>query len=416
MSTSFQKETRPNCPTKMETRSNIFTCNSCQIQFSLSEDQRNHMKGEWHRYNLKRRVAQLPPIDEELFTSKVAVLDKKKEEEERDSKLADDLGNLQLSAKQLRKKQREELLEKKRKLLELAKNRLVSNGGRVKMGEDGKIIVEKKEPTVEEQKLKEEVKEAIIKEDKENQVDEEALIKEKLANKVEVPVTKCIFCKDESFENVEGTFEHLFKKHGMYVPERKYLQNPEGLLSYLYEKIGFGNVCLSCNFQGRNFQSIIQHMLSKNHIKIPYENEDEKLEISDFYDFSKTYEVEYEEGANDGEWEDVDEEELEEDDDIEGEKLYASDYGLHLPNGVVLGHRSLVKYYKQNLKPEKEWSEGQGTVMAAETRKFVNTIDSKAIAQQKRVWNRENKSRDRDDRRAQKFINWQPHYRDELLQ
>lgn len=67
----------------METRSNIFTCNSCQIQFSLSEDQRNHMKGEWHRYNLKRRVAQLPPIDEELFTSKVAVLDKKKEEEER---------------------------------------------------------------------------------------------------------------------------------------------------------------------------------------------------------------------------------------------------------------------------------------------------------------------------------------------
>lgn len=374
------------------------------------------MKGEWHRYNLKRRVAQLPPIDEELFTSKVAVLDKKKEEEERDSKLADDLGNLQLSAKQIRKKQREELLEKKRKLLELAKNRLVSNGGRVKMGEDGKIIVEKKEPTVEEQKLKEEVKEAIIKEDKENQVDEEALIKEKLANKVEVPVTKCIFCKDESFENVEGTFEHLFKKHGMYVPERKYLQNPEGLLSYLYEKIGFGNVCLSCNFQGRNFQSIIQHMLSKNHIKIPYENEDEKLEISDFYDFSKTYEVEYEEGANDGEWEDVDEEELEEDDDIEGEKLYASDYGLHLPNGVVLGHRSLVKYYKQNLKPEKEWSEGQGTVMAAETRKFVNTIDSKAIAQQKRVWNRENKSRDRDDRRAQKFINWQPHYRDELLQ
>lgn len=405
----------------METTSATFTCNSCQIQFSSSEDQRNHMKGEWHRYNLKRRVAQLPPISEDMFDTKVSSINKKKNEEENYSTAKDELNNsmkkLELTPKQLRKKQREELLEKKRKLLELAKNRLVSNGGRVKMSEDGKIIVEKKEPTKEEEILKEEVTEAVRKEN-ENIVDEETLIKEKLANKVEVPVTKCIFCKNEEFENVDGTFEHLFKKHGLYIPERTYLINKEGLLLYLYEKIGFGNVCLSCNFQGRNFQSIIQHMLGKNHIKIPYESENDQLEISDFYDFSKSYEVsnKAENGNEEEGWEDVDEEELNEDEDIEGEKLFASDYGLHLPNGVILGHRSLVKYYKQNLKPEKEYTEAQGTVMAAETRNFVKTIDSKAIAQQKRTWNKEAKSRDRNDRRAQKFINWQPHYRDELLQ
>jgi pre-60S factor REI1 len=375
------------------------------------------MKGEWHRYNLKRRVAQLPPISEELFESKVTSVNEKKKEEESTKEIEEGVKNIQLTAKQQRKKQREELLEKKRKLLELAKNRLVSNGGRVKLSEDGKIIVEKKESTNEEQQLKKEVEEAVSKENEENDVDEETLIKEKLANKVDVPITKCIFCKDEEFSIIDETFEHLFKKHGLYVPEKKYLVNKEGLLTYLYEKIGYGNICLSCNFQGRNFQSIIQHMLGKNHIKIPYESEDEKLEISDFYDFSKTYEISTaEDEGNEGEWEDVDDEELENDEDIDGEKLYATDYGLHLPNGVVLGHRSLVKYYKQNLKPEKEFTEAQGTVMAAETRNFVTTIDSKALAQQKRVWSKEAKHRDRDDRRAQKFINWQPHYRDELLQ
>lgn len=408
----------------METVASTYTCNSCQIQFSFPEDQRSHMKGEWHRYNLKRRVAQLPPLSEDMFNTKVATVIEKKQQDDGSEEEVERLGrgvqNVELTPKQLRRKQREELLEKKRKLLELAKNRLVSNGGRVKMGEDGKLVVEKKEATKEEEQLKEEVAEAVRKE-KDSVVDEETLIKEKLANKVDVPVTKCIFCKDEEFEDVDGTFGHLFKQHGLYVPERTYLINKEGLLSYLYEKIGYGNVCLSCNFQGRNFQSIIQHMLSKNHIKIPYETEDEKLEISDFYDFSKTYEVDAaaaagEAGDNDEEWEDVDDEELENDEDIDGEQLYASDYGLHLPNGVVLGHRALAKYYRQNLKPEKELTEAEGTVMAAETRNFVKTIDSKAIAAQKRVWSREAKSKDRDDRRAQKFINWQPHYRDQLLQ
>ncbi|TID13531.1 hypothetical protein CANINC_004889 [Pichia inconspicua] len=402
----------------METRSNIYTCNSCHIQFNKSEDQREHMKGDWHRYNLKRRVAQLPPISEAMFNSKVSSIDNKKQEDDKSVlSLSDDLKTVQISAKQMRKKQREELLEKKRKLLELAKNRLVSNGGRVKLSEDGRVIVEKKEVSAEEEQLEADVKEALRIEEDDNKNLEETIIKEKIENRVDTPVTKCIFCKDTEFENVDETFEHLFKKHGMYLPESKYIVNKSGLLAYLYEKIGFGNVCLSCSFQGRNFQSIIQHMLSKNHVRIPYETEEERLEISDFYDFMSTYEVSTtDNGENEEGWEDVDEESLENDDDIDGEKLYASDFGLHLPNGMVLGHRSLAKYYRQNLKPERELTEAQGTVMAAETRNFVTTLDHKAVSAQKRVWNREAKSRDINDRRAQKFINWQKHYRDELLQ
>ena len=45
-----------------------FTCNTCSLSFPTPEDQRSHMKSDWHRYNLKRRVAQLPCIDEDIFT------------------------------------------------------------------------------------------------------------------------------------------------------------------------------------------------------------------------------------------------------------------------------------------------------------------------------------------------------------
>lgn len=51
-----------------------YTCNSCNLAFPAPEDQRVHMKSDWHRYNLKRRVAELPPIDENLFNSKVSSL------------------------------------------------------------------------------------------------------------------------------------------------------------------------------------------------------------------------------------------------------------------------------------------------------------------------------------------------------
>lgn len=52
----------------------MYTCNSCSLQFPTPEDQRSHMKSDWHRYNLKRRVANLPAIDEELFNEKVQKL------------------------------------------------------------------------------------------------------------------------------------------------------------------------------------------------------------------------------------------------------------------------------------------------------------------------------------------------------
>ena len=48
-----------------------YTCNSCAVAFRNSDAQRNHMRSDWHRYNLKRKVAELPPVSQEDYNEKV---------------------------------------------------------------------------------------------------------------------------------------------------------------------------------------------------------------------------------------------------------------------------------------------------------------------------------------------------------
>lgn len=48
-----------------------FTCINCDARFANADIQREHYKTDWHRYNLKRRVAQLPPVTAEEFQQRV---------------------------------------------------------------------------------------------------------------------------------------------------------------------------------------------------------------------------------------------------------------------------------------------------------------------------------------------------------
>lgn len=48
-----------------------FTCITCRVAFKDLEIQRQHYKSDWHRYNLKRKVAELPPASAEEFQKKV---------------------------------------------------------------------------------------------------------------------------------------------------------------------------------------------------------------------------------------------------------------------------------------------------------------------------------------------------------
>ncbi|AET40667.1 Rei1p Ecym_6287 [Eremothecium cymbalariae DBVPG len=392
----------------------VYTCNSCGLGFSLSEDQRSHMKSGWHRYNLKRRVANLPSIDEATFNNKVATL---KPAEDKD-----------VSKRELRRREKEALLEKKKRILELARENMLKS-----MHNDN-ISPGDVTPTQEAESIRSELLStngvegestnlggpAVEHNEISAEEEHELLMAAKLKNKVDIPLETCLFCSKRSFKTFEQNLGHMFKSHGFYIPEEKYLVDKEGMVKYLSEKIGIGNLCLCCSYQGRSLEAVRAHMLAKSHCRVPYESEDEQLEISEFYDFTSSYAaLDTATNSDENEWEDIEEEGLASEDDdevLQQEVLYHDGAELHLPTGMKVGHRSLQRYYRQNLKPERQLSEGQGTVIAADTRHLATLADRKQLAMQKRTWKTLVKDKRRDDKRAAKFLNNQPYYRDQLLQ
>lgn len=49
----------------------LFTCVTCNIAFDNSDLQREHYKTDWHRYNLKRKVAELPAVTVHDFNDRL---------------------------------------------------------------------------------------------------------------------------------------------------------------------------------------------------------------------------------------------------------------------------------------------------------------------------------------------------------
>ena len=205
--------------------------------------------------------------------------------------------------------------------------------------------------------------------------------------------THCLFCSSTS-SSLADNLSHMANVHSFFIPDADYLIDLPGLITYLGEKIAIGNECLHCNGRGREFRSLYavrKHMIDKSHCKIAYETEKDRLEISDFYDFSSSYPIasfksnsrrtkrrmitastaaadgsSTTDASNDDEWEDEDEEnatmqdgesvygvEFDDDDDNDDPSENVLTYGdspyeLVLPSGARIGHRSMRRYYKQS--------------------------------------------------------------------
>ncbi|KAJ8787998.1 hypothetical protein J1605_022654 [Eschrichtius robustus] len=132
----------------------------------------------------------------------------------------------------------------------------------------------------------------------------------------------------------------MTKVHSFFIPDVEYLSDLKGLIKYLGEKVGVGKICLWCNERGKSFYStdaVQAHMNDRSHCKL-FTDGDALLEFADFYDFRSSYP-----GHREGEDADETEESpperaLEYDDDTTE---------LLLPSGARVGHRSLMRYYKQ---------------------------------------------------------------------
>lgn len=81
-----------------------------------------------------------------------------------------------------------------------------------------------------------------------------------------IPITHCFYCGANNHE-IENNIKHMFSKHGLYIPERSFLVDVTGLLEYLSEVISLDHECLVCGFEGKNLESIRQHINSKGIVK-----------------------------------------------------------------------------------------------------------------------------------------------------
>lgn len=98
----------------------------------------------------------------------------------------------------------------------------------------------------------------------------------------------CLFCNYSS-PTIALSTHHMERFHGMFIPEKPYLVDLDGLLKHLQSKIKEYHQCLYCDKIKSTVFGIQTHMRDTGHCKIPYTSEEEQLDIGDFYDFRSTY-------------------------------------------------------------------------------------------------------------------------------
>jgi len=306
-----------------------FTCLTCNIIFQNIENQREHYKQDWHKYNLKRKVAGLPSITEAEFTEKIQ---KQIEENELANKVV--TWNCEVCKKVFNTENAFKNHETSKKHIENAANYDKNKTMNVDDESDDDLSVDEndsKEPRI---NWKKRFAEAQTEEEFNKVLDE----KIKMSRRIEE--TECLFCnfKGNTFEE---KMEHMTIDHTFFIPDVEYLSDLKGLINYLAEKIAIGNTCIYCERMFHSLEAIRKHMLDKGHTKISYEDGPD-LEIGNFYDFSVL---------------DDDDEKMEEEnntDTNQGLAITSEGTELILPSGAHIGHRDYKRYYNQNLRDRDE--------------------------------------------------------------
>ena len=308
----------------MATGSMRHTCITCRVAFLDSNLQRGHYKTDWHRYNLKRKVIELPPVTAEEFQKRVLAQREAIAEKEKPGTVHCDVCKKLFSTKNsyethLKSRKHREASAKVEKLATKETIDFVEENNKINIQKtDGDDEVASVEPN----------------NDSDDEFTPEPL-----------DITECLFCPHDSVD-LESSLKHMTRSHGFMIPDLEYLINVKGLVSYLCEKVGIGNTCLYCNTKGKTFYSVeaVQnHMVDKGHCKLFFDGE-AALEYSQFYDYRKSYP-------------DYVEHSVSEDDTISeslsgvGNLVVNDNMELMLPSGATVGHRSLKVYYKQHLPP-----------------------------------------------------------------
>ncbi|CAN1185095.1 Cytoplasmic 60S subunit biogenesis factor REI1 homolog 1 [Linum perenne] len=279
----------------MTTKMTGLTCNSCNQDFQDDAQQKHHYKSDWHRYNLKRKVAGVPGVTEALFLARQSALALEKDK----SNETPMLYTCVLCGKGYRSPKAHAQHVK-------SKSHIMKASQATKPEEEETRIrplpqrVAEKPPQEEPADISEESEDEWVEVDPgevdmnvdgtgaSDDMDEDGDEDDDLFDPA------CCFMCDHENDSIEACMVHMHKQHGFFVPDVEYLKDPKGLLTYLGLKVMRDFMCLYCNDRRQPFNSteaVRKHMEAKSHCKVHYGDGDdeEEVELEDFYDYSSSY-------------------------------------------------------------------------------------------------------------------------------
>ncbi|KAI9184218.1 pre-60S factor rei1 [Blastocladiella emersonii ATCC 22665] len=338
-----------------------FTCLSCHVAFATAEQQRTHYRTDWHRYNLKRKVAELAPVSAEEFAQRVLSRQAADRSEAENAALGYTC-NLCNKTYANENGYKNHIASKKHKDKALAADidvkeyptalltRQPKKAGAAAAPTSGASPATSATPVTSTDAAAAATGDEAGAEPAFATLEE--LADKKIKNAVKLDLNDCLFC-NLKLPTMEDALDHMATAHSFFIPDIDYLVDLPGLLAYLGEKVSVGNACLWCYSPYReghtdlktkglfkDLAAVRKHMCDKGHCKVAYEDGAD-LELADYYDFSST-------------WEGV------EGDDVDesaaaaaaasGITIDAESNELVLPSGKALGHRDYRRFYRQTIR------------------------------------------------------------------
>eukprot|EP01126_Amoeba_proteus_P043510 TRINITY_DN4780_c0_g1_i2.p1 TRINITY_DN4780_c0_g1~~TRINITY_DN4780_c0_g1_i2.p1 ORF type:complete len:328 (+),score=62.26 TRINITY_DN4780_c0_g1_i2:167-1150(+) len=261
---------------------------------------REHYKTEFHRFNIKRKQANLPPVPENLFNQKRQEMINRKQASKGDS-------HLKQESKIKKQRSQDTSSDTSNTTEDSSQNRNQKNI-------PGQQKLQITSPSLNREKT------------------EDELIEEKISRSPQLSLSHSLFDNHIS-DSMQTNLKYMTEKFGFFFPSIDRVSDLPGLLKYLGQKISVGNTCLYCEKTFYSLEGVQTHMRDKSHCMIQWFDPGE---YSDFYEdpVHKTFVDNMNEG---GELQDT-------------ESIYVEEGTGQLvlaESNKIIGHRAYKLYYKQ---------------------------------------------------------------------
>eukprot|EP00322_Chrysochromulina_rotalis_P001520 CAMPEP_0115882078 /NCGR_PEP_ID=MMETSP0287-20121206/28799_1 /TAXON_ID=412157 /ORGANISM="Chrysochromulina rotalis, Strain UIO044" /LENGTH=541 /DNA_ID=CAMNT_0003338105 /DNA_START=69 /DNA_END=1694 /DNA_ORIENTATION=+ len=260
----------PNMPTALmqpptsgsDESARTFTCYTAPgVVFASEEEMKDHYRSDWHRYNLKRKVAGLAPLPFDAYELRAA----------REEAATAGSGT---SRSQQRRLKREAKSEAK------AAAKASNPNSKAAHYEATKTM------------------------------SEHDYVELKMATAEDFDEGSDLFSRHHS-PSLEANLAYMAKTHGFYIPYIEYVTDLPGLMGYLLEMVYVGNVALLSGKQFHSLEAVQGHMRDRRECRMELEGHEEEYEA--WYDLHAL--------ANKSPlWEWVEEEDSDDDDDDDDEE------------------------------------------------------------------------------------------------